>query len=145
MAVFFGSIKLPDLYAFNSFLIQAHAQGTQYPRVVNPSILADDNSQHHHALIFRFARFFREFRFRGIEGARSAYSVTHVIDTGANARSAPAGANAATAATAHSATYASSIRRRHELGKRIADLRSLRHVKISNHRRLNHQLALLRG
>src|SRR5438270_8012768 len=144
MAIFPGGIEFPGLHAFNGFLIQAHAQRAHYPGAIDPPINTHDDGQHHHALILRFTRFFRKFRFGSIDGARSAYSVAHMIDSWANSRPASSGADAPAAAAAHSTAYASSVRRRHELGKRIADLSGLGHVQIGNYRGLDHQLALLR-
>src|SRR5689334_14570261 len=62
-AVFLGRIEFPCLYSFNRFFVQAHAQRTDHTRVVHAAIGADNDIQHYHALIFGFARFFRELRF----------------------------------------------------------------------------------
>src|SRR5579859_2340342 len=79
-AVFLGRIEFPGLHAFNGFFVQAHAQRADNARVMHAAICAHNDVQHHHALIFGFARFFRELRFRSVNRARCAYAFTHVED-----------------------------------------------------------------
>ena len=84
-AVFLGRIELPGLYPFNGFFIQAHAQRADDARVVYPAIGAHNNVQHHHALIFGFARFFRKFGFGSINRTRCANALAYVEDSRAHA------------------------------------------------------------
>src|ERR1044071_8448250 len=89
-AVFLGRIEFPGLYTFNGFLVQAHAQRADDARVMHAAICTHNDVQHHHALIFGFARFFRELRFRSINRARRTNAFTHMEDSRTHARTAVA-------------------------------------------------------
>src|SRR3954463_4765097 len=110
---------------------------------MHTAIRADNDIQHYNTLIFGFARFFRKFRFRSKDRSRSTYSLAYVKYSRTYARTAVPRSNAAAIAAANTAAYANAIGRRHELGKRIANLCVRRCLDIGNHRGLDHQLALL--
>src|ERR1700758_2534097 len=62
MTVFHRWLKLPVLYGFDRFFIEAHAQAGLNTNLAGPSIDAHDQRQRADALELCLARFFREFR-----------------------------------------------------------------------------------
>src|SRR6185312_3929328 len=104
---------------------------------------AHDNIQHHNTLIFSLARFLRKLRLRSKDWSRRAYALAYVKYSRAYAGTAMSRSNATAIAAANTAAHANAVGRRHQLRKRIAYLCVWRSLYIGDHRRFDHQLALL--
>src|ERR1700757_1736056 len=85
MTVFHRRLKLPVLYGFDRFFIEAHAQTGLNTNLARPSIDAHDQRQRADALELCLAGFFREFRLRLINPSRRRNSSADMEDPSAGA------------------------------------------------------------
>src|SRR5437868_1991685 len=115
-AIFNCRFEQPLVDSFDCLFIQSQAQRTNHVRIVDLSIRSDGGPHYHGALMFGFARFFREFRL-GLElNSRRSYATANLenaaTDSSSIARTNPASvarANAAAATFTNSRAVSSSV------------------------------------
>src|SRR5579863_5718073 len=78
MAILHARLKLPVLDRLDGFFVQAHPQTAEDVDLAGATIDSDDHAERTHALILRFAGFFRELRIGLINRHRRRDAAAHM-------------------------------------------------------------------